>query len=247
MLVETCHVSSKASWAVYRLQSGGLPNVESERDSRSRGNTAFKDVFLISPSPLIPPHQTSFSLVTMPSAFSELLIAQAGPVDGYLHVDPKTLETATSLTGTTFSAVSLYEPWTHTKTATLLAHHPVAVWRHLSAKIASREGSFGRMVTLYCGWAAAGMSRPTTVEDMAVLKGALTRTFGGTGDPGMFTVTIPCPFDGTMTDTLHCPYNAGVRPVFYYAFVEQKLSDKAPDTMRASITFEGHYDVYGRY
>lgn len=103
------------------------------------------------------------------------------------------------------------------------------------------------MITFYGGWASAGARAPITVHDMAVLKGAVMRTFGGTGDPGMFNQTADCPFDGTMTDTLNTPYNSGVRPVFYYAFTEVDLTDKAPKSPRLHLLFRGHYDVYGRY
>lgn len=182
----------------------------------------------------------------MPSAFSQQLIDQAGPVDGYLHIDPVALDTATTL-ATTFVNVSKYEPWEHDKTKVLVERHPVAVWRSLSCKISSREGSFGRMVTLYCGWSSNGASAPRTVRDMANLKGSFMRTFGGTGDPGMFSVVLSCPFDGTMTDTLAAPYNGGVRPVFYYCFTEVELTATPPDAMRAMLEFNGHYDVFGRF
>jgi ABC-type uncharacterized transport system permease subunit len=182
----------------------------------------------------------------MPSAFSEQLIAQAGPVDGYLHIDPQPVEDATKL-DKAFGAVNRYEPWTHKQTEDLLKYHPVAVWRNLSVTIASREGSFGRMITFYGGWSSAGAAPPKTVHDMAALKSCVIRTFGGTGDPGMFNQVVPCPFDGVMTDTLNTPYNAGVRAVFYYAFTEVELTDKAPKSMRALLLFRGHYDVYGRY
>jgi len=182
----------------------------------------------------------------MPSAFATTLIEMVGPVDGYIHTDPISLDTATTLS-TRFALVNKYEPWTMVTTKSMLSQHPVAVWRQLSAHIRSREGSYGRMVTLYCGWANHGASAPTTVRDMANLKGHFSKTFGGTGDPGMFSVSIPCPFDGTMTDVLKTPFNEGTRPVFYYCFTEVKLATEPPDAMRALIEFDGHFDVYGRY
>lgn len=181
------------------------------------------------------------------SAFSQQLITQVGPVDGYLHVDPVQLRTPTTLANNTFAAVSRYEPWTHTTTQQLLQHHPVAVWRTLKATISSREGAYGRMITMYAGWSSHGAAAPTTVREMRNLKNAFTRTFGGTGDPGMFSVELAAPFDGTMTDTLKTPYNVGVRAVFYYCFVEYNLVDSPPDADRCVVEFDGHYDVYGRY
>jgi len=183
----------------------------------------------------------------MPGAFSSRLIEEVGPVDGYIHIDPMQLRTATTLNATTFAVVLKYEPWTHVSTAALLAFHPVAVWRNLTANVSSREGAHGRMITIYCGWANNNMPAPTTVSGMRQLKGAFSKTFGGTGDPGMFSMNIPAPFDGTMTDTLKTPYNAGVRAVFYYCFVETNLTTSPPDADRCVIEFDGHYDVFGRY
>jgi len=182
----------------------------------------------------------------MPSHFAESLIAMVGPVDGYYHIDPVALDTPTKL-GAKFASVAKYEPWSHKPTSDMYIRHPVAVWRHLKAIISSREGSHGRMVTLYCGWANEGAKAPETVQEMAMLKGHMSRTFGGTGDPGMFTVTIDCPFDGTMSDVGKMPYNDGARAVFYYCFTEVDLTSSPPDAMRALIEFDGRYDVYGRF
>lgn len=182
----------------------------------------------------------------MPTVFATTLIEQVGPVDGYLHVEPVSLDTPTTVHGN-FATVNRYEPWSDETTAAILQHHPLAVWRHLTARISSREGSHGRMVTLYGGWSAAGAAAPANPQHMMRLRGAIVKTFGGTGDPGMFNVNIPCPFDGTISDVLKAPYNAGVRPVFYYAFTEVELTASPPEALRASIDFDGHFDVYGRY
>jgi len=82
---------------------------------------------------------------------------------------------------------------------------------------------------------------------MLNLSGALAQTCGGTGDPGTFTVTIPCPFNDTMTDTMKTPYNDTVRAVFYYCFTEIDLIDKPKDTDRFLLHFRGTYEVQGRY
>jgi len=183
----------------------------------------------------------------MPLAFAQRIIEEVGPVDGYIHIDPVSLEVATTLTSGKLAIVLKYEPWTHATTKEILGHHPVAVWRQLSATISSRPGVYGRMVTFYGGWAPFDMVAPTTVREMRQLKGAIMKTVGGTGDPGMWTQTIPAQFDGSMSDVLKTRYNSGVRAVFYYAFVEQELTDKAPKTERFTIEFDGHYDVFGRF
>lgn len=58
---------------------------------------------------------------------------------------------------------------------------------------------------------------------------------------------IDAPFNSTMTDTLHKPYDNGVKAVFYYYFVELDLTAKPPDANRGMIEFMGHFDVYRRY
>jgi hypothetical protein len=178
--------------------------------------------------------------------FAEKLAEEIGPFDGYLLQDPVQLREATTLSGNKLASVSRYNPWEHSTTSTVLALHAAAIYRTLSVRIISREGVYGRMCTLYCGWRAAGANAPTTVAGMLALKGAFSRTIGGTGDPGMFSQTIPCPFDGAMEKVLKAPYNEGVRPVFYYAFVETVLTKEPPDADRFVLEFEGHFDVFGR-
>lgn len=183
----------------------------------------------------------------MPSAFAQRIIEEVGPVDGYLHIDPVSLETPSTSASGKLSTVFRYDPWLHTTTKAMLDHHPVAVWRNLSVTIASRPGVYGRMVTLYAGWAPQDMPAPSTIREMRSLKGAVMKTVGGTGDPGMWSQNLPAPFDGSMSDVLKTRYNTGVRAVFYYAFTEQELTEKAPKTERFTLEFDGHYDVYGRF
>jgi len=183
----------------------------------------------------------------MPSQFLSQIIAEVGPVDGYLHVDPILLDTPTTLATSTFANVSKYQPWTVADTAAMLNRHPVAGWRSLSATVSSRPGVYGRMCTFYGGWSANDAAAPTTVREMRQLKGAVMTTVGGTGDPGMYRVVIPAPFDGTMSDVLKTRYNEGVRAVFYYCFTEIDLATSPPTADRFCIEFDGHYDVYGRY
>lgn len=180
------------------------------------------------------------------SAFAQRVIEEAGEVDGYLHIDPVSLETATTATAGKLAIVSKYEPWTMADTKSMLDHHPVAVWRNLKVTVTSRAGVFGRMVTFYGGWTAHDSPAPTTIKEMRKLRGAIMRTVGGTGDPGMWSVTSEARFDGGMSDVLKTRYNAGVRAVFYYAFTEQTLVESAPKTERFMMEFDGHYDVFGR-
>jgi len=128
-----------------------------------------------------------------------------------------------------------------------LVYHPVAWWRNLSVIIAPMPGVYGRMCTFYGGWAANGIKRPSTLSDMLALHGGVMMTFGGTGDPGVNSTVISCPFNDTMADILKTPYNGDVRPVFYYCFVEMKLSDSAPDADRFVLHFKGEYEVQGKY
>lgn len=178
--------------------------------------------------------------------FAERLAEEVGPFDGYLLLDPVQLRAPTTLSGVKIASVERYNPWENTATESVLVHHAAAIFRSLSVRIVSREGVYGRMCTLYCGWRAAGAPAPTTVAGMLSLKGAFSRTIGGTGDPGMFSQTIPCPFDGAMEKVLKTPYNLGVRAVFYYCFIETVLTKEPPDADRFVLEFEGHYDVFGR-
>jgi hypothetical protein len=183
----------------------------------------------------------------MPSKFAQEIIEQVGPVDGYILIDPILIATPTTITSNKLMLVSKYEPWNHAETKTLLNLHPVAVWRKLSVTVSSRAGVFGRMCTFYGGWAAADMPAPSTIAQMRSLHGAVMRTVGGTGDPGLWTQTVTANFDGTVSDVLKTRYNQGVRAVFYYAFTETNLSKEPPNTDRFSLEFDGHYDVYGRF
>jgi hypothetical protein len=183
----------------------------------------------------------------MPSAFAQRVIEETGPVDGYLLIDPVFVETATTEKAGKLGAVSRYEPWTHEKTKLMLETHPVAIWREFKVTISSRAGVFGRMCTFYGGWARADALAPTTVTGVLNLRGSVMKTVGGTGDPGMWSTTIGAPFTDGMADVLQVPYNQGVRPVFYYCFVETELTDKAPKADRFCLNFYGHFDVYGRY
>jgi hypothetical protein len=180
------------------------------------------------------------------TTFAARLAAEVGPFDGYILLDPVQVRDATALTNVRFGAVTRYEPWSHNTTATVLSLHTAAVYRSLSVRISSREGVYGRMCTLYCGWKAAGAAAPTTTAGMASLKGAFSRTLGGTGDPGTFERVLDCPFDGAMERVLKTPYNEGIRPVFYYCFVETALTADPPDADRFVLEFQAHYDVLGR-
>lgn len=54
------------------------------------------------------------------------------------------------------------------------------------------------------------MTALTTVADMRKLNDAFSKTFGGTGDPRMFSVVIQAPFNSTVTDTLKEMYTTRV-------------------------------------
>lgn len=182
----------------------------------------------------------------MPGAFATQLINAYAKPEYYIYSDAIQVKTAVTLAAT-FSAVNMVEPWEETKTEGLLQHHPVAWFRSLSATIVPLPGIFGRMCTLYGGWAAKGVSRPATVADFMRLHGAFTRTFGGVGDPGTTAIVINCTFDDTMTEVLKTPYNTEARAVFYYAFLEVDITDKAQDADRFMIHMRGEYEVQGRY
>jgi len=187
-------------------------------------------------------HQT-----TMPSAFTQQLISQYGAAGNYKYSHATLLKVATSMTATGFAAVNKHQAWAHPHAKTLLDHHPVAWWNEFSVTISALPGVFGRMCTFYGGWAPFGAPMPKTIDEMLNLNGALAQTCGGTGDPGTFSVTIPCPFNDTMTDTLKTPYNETVRAVFYYCFVELDLIEKAKDSDRFLLHFRGTYEVQGRF
>lgn len=219
---------------MYRLQSSGRAKVSSEMNSRPSGNTRVKGVI-------------THYMNNMPTEFAQEIARQVGPVDGYLLIDPVMLDKPTTMKNGDLQLVSKYEPWTHDKTKTLLNLHPVAVWRRLSVTVSSMPGVFGRMVTFYGGWAAHDALPPKSLADMRALRGAVFKTVGGTGDPGLWSTTIDLSFDGTVSDVLKTRYNGGVRAVFYYAFTETPLMDKPPEAIRFSLEFDGHYDVHGRF
>jgi hypothetical protein len=157
------------------------------------------------------------------------------------------VKSATTLIST-FGTVIRYEPWTNQGAKELLKHHPVAIWKSLEVRLAPRAGIYGRMCTFYGGWAAAGVTTPTTVEEMVALHGAIDVTYGGTGDPGTVRVQIPCEFDDTMKDVLRGPGSENdCRPVFFYAFTEVDVTDKPKDADRFMLTFQGRYTLHGRY
>lgn len=183
----------------------------------------------------------------MPTAFANRIVEEAGAVDGYLHIDLVALDKPTQIANNKLALVNRYDPWELNDTKVLLDRHPVAVWRALSVTISSRPGVFGRMVTFYGGWAAYDSPAPATIRDMRALRGAVMRTVGGVGDPGLWTQTIAATFDGGMSDVLKTRYNTGVRAVFYFAFTESELSSTAPKTERFVLEFDGHYDLYGRF
>jgi len=182
----------------------------------------------------------------MPTAFAQQLIEQFGGPEDYKFAAARQLKTATKLS-TAFAVVNRYEPWTETKCAELLQHHPVAIWTSLEVRLAPRAGVYGRMCTFYGGWGAQGMATPTTVGEMVALHGAIDVTYGGTGDPGTVRVTIPCDFDTTMQDILKAPYGDQGRPVFFYCFTEANVVDNPGDADRFMLTFKGTYVVKGRY
>jgi hypothetical protein len=186
-------------------------------------------------------------LIKMPSVFTEQLIAQYGPPGKYRFNDTPTTGTATTLRSGAIQNVSRVMPWQNTQAGSILAYHPVAWWSDLTVTIHALPGVYGRMCTFYGGWGAAGAPTPQTLSDMMALHGAFTRTWGGTGDPGTSSATVPCVFNDTMTDTLKTPYNDGVRAVFYYCFFETALTDKAPDSDRFMLQFVGSFNVQGTY
>lgn len=182
----------------------------------------------------------------MPSAFAQQLITQYAKPEFYVHSETVQVKMPVALADI-FSQINLVQPWVSIKTAGLLVHHPVAWWRSLSVGIVPMPGVYGRMCTFYGGWAASGSARPTTVSDMLALHGAVVKTYGGTGDPGVTSLTVPCPFDDTMADILKTPYNNSVRPVYYYCFIEVNLIDKPQDADRFLLHFRGEYEVQGRF
>lgn len=182
----------------------------------------------------------------MPSATAARLITEYGSDTDYKFAGSVQLKTAVTLT-TTFSNVLRYEPWNNTGAKQLLHHHPVAVWKELSVRLAPRPGIYGRMCTFYGGWGASGIVTPTTVDEVIGLHGAIDVTYGGTGDPGTVRVEIPCVFDDTMKDLLKGPDNENARPVFFYCFVETSIVDKPADSDRFMLTFRGKYNLFGRY
>lgn len=183
----------------------------------------------------------------MPGQTATRLITEYGGPDDYKFSGAVQIKTATTL-ATEFTKVTRYEPWTNTNTKDLLKHHPIAIWTELAMSLAPRAGIYGRMCTFYGGWAAAGIPDPKTVEDMIGLHGAVNVTYGGTGDPGTVTLTIPCIFDHTMKDLLKAPGSeADSRPVFFYCFTEVDVVDKARDADRFMLSFRGKFTLHGRY
>lgn len=182
----------------------------------------------------------------MPTPFATQLIEQYGGAEDYKFATAVQLKTATTL-GQTFGIVTRFEPWTNTKAKELLAYHPVAIWVSLRVQLEPRAGIYGRMCTFYGGWGASSMPAPTTVGDMVSLHGAVSSSYGGTGDPGTVKVDIPCNFDNTMQDILKAPYGDGARPVFFYCFIETDVVDKPADADRFMLTFRGSFIVKGRY
>lgn len=225
----------------------GLLTVFNDDRLKVRTPRIYVDLVLNTPSYKRPVCSPLTTHNAMPSAFTTQLIAQYGPAGNYKYSDAVQLKTATTLKSTGFAMINKCEPWNNTKAKGLLDHHPVAWWNSLSVSVSALPGVYGRMCTIYGGWASEGMSSPKTVDDMLGLHAAFTKTCGGTGDPGVFSTVIPCPFDDTMTDTLKTPYNGDVRPVFYYCFIEVDLIDKAPDSDRFLLHFNGGYEVQGRF
>jgi len=182
----------------------------------------------------------------MPSVTASRLITEYGSDRDYKFAAAVQIKTATTLSST-FGMVMRYEPWTNVNAKELLKHHPIAVWKHLTVKLAPRPGIYGRMCTFYGGWAASGVVTPTTVAEMVALHGSIDVTYGGTGDPGTIKVEIPCEFDDTMKDLLKAPDNMNSRPVFFYAFTETDIIDKPANDDRFMFTMKGTYELYGRY
>lgn len=183
----------------------------------------------------------------MPSAFTQQLIDHYGPPGSYRYNEVVMVKQASSATTAGVSHINRLEPWSSTGVAGILQHHPVAWWDNLSVSIQAMPGVYGRMCTFYGGWASAGTAAPTSIEAMLQLQGSFTRTWGGTGDPGTTNAVIPCTFNATMSDVMKTPYNEGVRPVFYYFFLEVELIDKAKDSDRFLLHFNGTFDVQGKY
>lgn len=181
----------------------------------------------------------------MPSNIAQDLITKIGDIADYKFSRALMLSTATT---TTAFAVTRFEPWTETKAKSLLDHHPLAVWSEVTCRVAPMAGVYGRMVTFYGGWAASGVSTPTTVEGMLTLNNAVYRTYGGTGDPGMMEAEIRCVFDNTMTDLLKTPEFESLRPVFFYCFVETDVVAALANTSpRFQLVWTGKYKLFGRF
>lgn len=158
----------------------------------------------------------------MSTSFVRQLLEQYSEPTSYIHSQTVQVKKPTSLSDV-FGIVNLVQPWKSKNTADLLVFHPAAVWLNLSVDIYPLAGIYGRMCTFYGGWGASGGKIPASVSDMLALHGATMKSFGGTGDPGTMSVHSICPFNDTMADVLKAPYNDGVRPVYYYCFVELAL------------------------
>jgi len=185
--------------------------------------------------------------ISIVTATAQRLIAEYGGPQDYRFAGSKQVKIATTL-GAEFGQVMRYEPWTNASAKELLKHHPVAIWKDLIVRLAPRAGIYGRMCTFYGGWAASGVTTPTTVDQMVSLHGAIDVTYGGTGDPGTVRVTIPCGFDDTMKDILKGPSSENdCRPVFFYCFTEINVIEEASDGDRFMLTFQGTYTLHGRY
>lgn len=183
----------------------------------------------------------------MPNAFAQQLINQYGAPGNYRFSDTVALKTATTIQNGEFGNVLVMQPWNNTVAKGILDHHPVAWWEELSVTVHPSSGAYGRMCSFYGGWSASGSPRPTTLDEILALHGAFTRTWGGTGDPGVSPISVSCNFNDTMTEVLKTPYNESVRPVFYYCFVEQALIDKVIDSDRFLLHFKGTFNVQGKY
>ncbi len=182
----------------------------------------------------------------MPSNFANQLIEHYGTPTNYKLSAAKALKTSTKLT-TEFTSVQCYEPWNDVAIKPMLDLHPVAIWEELHVTLAPNTGVYGRMCTFYGGWSSQAAPRPTTLADMVALHNSIYKTYGGTGDPGVQQVTIPCPVQENNMDILKAPYGDGVRPVFYYCFTEHDLVTAVKDADRFTLLFKGTYQVKGRF
>lgn len=172
----------------------------------------------------------------------------AGAEQGtFLFLDAVGLDTATTITAGTPAKISVYQPWTHASTASVLKLHPAAIWTRLAIKVVPGPGVFGRAVVLHCGWGHDGDEAPKTIGGMTQLNGYSGHTYGGAADPGEADRTFRAVFNEGRSDVLKMrQWPVGGRIVFYYCFTEAKFGTTQVDGDRFTLNIEGEYTCLGR-